>query len=127
MIKSEVSGFENFYNLNHNEKYREKDIHWKKTTFNILLLNSDVITTQTSFNSPKKKLSKVKIFNRRIKKRRIGKSSVRCLFGEMVPVKYPPARCLFGETVPLAEWFRRNRSHQKVRRPYENTVGNYNK
>src|SRR5207244_8916769 len=56
-LKSNFSGFEEFYNLNRNGKYRITEIHWEST---FKVLNGDIENNSTNFESSKKKAMKVK-------------------------------------------------------------------
>jgi hypothetical protein len=57
-LTSKVKGFEKFFNLNRNEKYRNLDVDWT-TTFQ--LLHTDIESTSTDFTSSKIKEKKVKL------------------------------------------------------------------
>jgi len=56
-LKSNFSGFEEFYNLNRNGKYRITEIHWEST---FKILNGDIENNSTNFESSNKKAMKVK-------------------------------------------------------------------
>ncbi len=56
-IKSDITGFESFYNLHRNSKYRNLEIDWNLT---FLALQSDSSTTKTNFASSNRKALKVR-------------------------------------------------------------------
>ena len=57
-LLSRFRGFEQFYNLNRNGKYRKNNIHWE-TTFNVL--NYDIENYKTNIKSSNKKAQKIKL------------------------------------------------------------------
>ncbi|CAB4439247.1 unnamed protein product [Rhizophagus irregularis] len=60
---SKVRGFEEFFNLARNVKYRRTNVDWK-STFEVL--SGDELSNITTFKSSRKKAEKIKFFNGRI-------------------------------------------------------------
>jgi len=60
---SKVKGFEKFFNLGRNAKYRKLEVDWKLT---FEMLNSDSVTTLHRFPINKDQRKENKTFNRRI-------------------------------------------------------------
>jgi hypothetical protein len=57
-LLTKVKGFEEFFNLGRNTKYRALDTNWE---FTFEALNADIISTETDFTSTKRKEKKIKL------------------------------------------------------------------